>query len=125
MAKSIPKEVVDVLKADPFMKECCICGETPQWHHNFEYGRKAVNEAWCILPLCNTHHQGVREVKYRRLLDWAMFNRAKHTELEKYSRVMNYKAKRNWLNLLFGDFSPRMLRQHYENNFYKDKTNIH
>jgi len=118
MAESIPKKVVAVLKADPFMAQCCICGATPQWHHNFEYGRKAVNEPWCILPLCVVHHQGVREIKYRRLLDWAMLNRATDEELKKYSKAMNYKSKRSWLNMLFGQFSPKKMRDLYNSGEY-------
>jgi len=117
MASSIPKEVLEQLKSDPFMAECCICGATPQFHHHFEYGRRAVNEAWCLLPLCPVHHKDVREINYRRLLDWCMLNRATDEELAKYSRVMNYKSKRIWLNTYFGEFSPRKLR-----NLYKSKS---
>lgn len=118
MASPIPKEVVAQLKKDPFMSECCICGGSPQWHHNFEYGRKAINEAWCILPLCRTHHDMVRWVPFRRLLDWAMLNRATDEELLKYSRVMNYKSKRTWLNIIFGEFSPRKMRELYKSTEY-------
>lgn len=124
MAESIPKDVVATLKADPFMEQCCICGKSPQWHHNFEYGRKAINEAWCILPLCIVHHKDVREINYRRLLDWCMLNRATDTELSKYSRAMDYKAKRKWLNILFGEYSPRKLKEHYQNRVYQTKTHI-
>lgn len=118
MAESIPKEVVATLKKDPFMDECCVCGKTPQWHHNFEYARKAVNEAWCILPLCATHHQMVRQVPFRRLLDWAMLNRATLVDLARYSKAMDYKARRDWLNKVFGDFSPLKMRQLYYSGEY-------
>lgn len=107
------------------MRECCVCGNPhTQWHHNFEYGRKAVNEAWCILPLCPTHHAMVREIKFRRLIDWAMYNRATNEELKQYSRVMNYVVKRGWYNQLFGTFTPEKLRQHYANNYHLHKTNL-
>lgn len=119
MASSIPKNVVETLKADPFMDECCICGKNPQWHHNFEYGRKAVNEAWCILPLCHEHHQMVRQVPFRRLLDWAMYNRATKEDLVRYSRVMDYKARLVWLNKIFGEFSPRKMRDLYTSRTYE------
>lgn len=119
MASPIPKEVVAQLKQDEFMAQCCLCGHTPQWHHNFEYGRKAVNEAWCILPLCAVHHQLVRQVPIRRLLDWAMLNRATIVDLARYSKVMDYKARRDWLNKVFGEFSPLKMKQLYTSGDYE------
>lgn len=125
MAAPIPKDVLKQLIKDPFMASCCICGsDKAQFHHNFEYARKAVNEAWCILPLCSKHHEMVRQVPFRRLLDWAMLNRATNTQLDKYNRVMDYKARRAWLNMIFGEFSPRNLKSHYEKNRHQNKTNF-
>ena len=119
MASAIPKDVVLQLKRDPFMQQCCVCERDPQWHHNFEYGRKAINEAWCILPLCHEHHQIVRQVPFRRLLDWAMLNRATAEDLQRYSRAMDYKSRLKWLNGIFGEFSPRNMRDLYTSRKYE------
>jgi hypothetical protein len=106
------------LAKDPFMQQCCICGASnPQWHHNFEYARKAVNEDWCILPLCPKHHEHVRQIGYRRLLDWAMLSRASHEDLDKYKRVMDYHGKLSFLTRTFGEFTPELMRRHYRENF--------
>lgn len=121
--RKIPKEILEEYLKDPFSKECCICGaERPQLHHNFMYGGRQVNEVWTFLPLCKKHHDGANERQYRRLLDWAMLNRATDEELQKYSKAMDYKAKRIWLNNWFGTFSPRKLREHYANNHHQNKT---
>lgn len=121
MAAPMPKKLVDRLKKDPFMQQCCVCGKTPQWHHHFEYARKALNVWWAILPLCAQHHDMARFTQFRRLLDWAMLNRAPDEELEKYSRVMDYKGRRGYLNTVFGKFSPRKMREHYETNRHLEK----
>lgn len=121
MAAPIPKNVLEKLKRDEFMQQCCCTGkENPQWHHNLEYGRKAINEAWCILPLSPEVHAQVRNIGLRRLLDWCMLNRATDAQLEKYSRVMNYKQRKNYLNRVFGEFSPRKMKEHYETNRHLD-----
>ena len=114
MAERMSDELRKELLADDFMHQCCLCGsEQKQWHHNFEFARKALNEAWCILPLCPKHHEMVRNIKVRRLLDWAMLNRADTEDLKKYSRVMNYLQRRTMLNRYFGVFSPRKLREYW------------
>ena len=125
MAAPIPKDVLKAMLADDFMQQCCLCGsEHKQFHHNFEYARKALNEAWCILPLCPEHHEMVRNINVRRLLDWAMLNRATDADLKRYSRVMDYKARRDWLSVMFGEFSPRTLRSHFEQGRHLGKANV-
>ena len=122
IAARMPDELRKELLADDFMQQCCLCGsEQKQWHHNFEYARKALNEAWCILPLCPTHHDMVRIVGVRRLLDWAMLNRAKKSDLKKYSRVMDYVGRKAYLNRLFGEFSPRKLQDYFYDKVHEEK----
>lgn len=125
MADKIPSEVLEQLISDDFMKQCCICGSSNrQFHHHFEYGRKAINEAWCILPLCHKHHQDVRNIQYKELLDWIMYHRATQDELDRYSNVTNHKKRRDWLDSKFGDYSPRKIKQHYANIYSKDSASI-
>ena len=122
MAAPIPKDVLKTLREDEFMQSCCLCGsEHRQYHHNFEFARKALNEAWCILPLCPTHHDMVRNIRVRRLLDWAMLNRATTEQLKKYNKIMNHIQRRDTLNRYFGEFSPRKLKEHWSNNFHETK----
>ena len=120
MAEPIPEDVRAILKAEPFMERCCCTGKSnPQWHHNFEYARKAVNEAWCILPLAPEVHLRVRERKLRQLLDWCMLNRGKKGDLRRFSRVNDYIYRLDQLNALYGEFSQRKLRQFYETKEYE------
>lgn len=116
MAKAIPKDVREKLLRDPFMQSCCVCGHSHrQWHHNLIFGGKAINEHWCILPLCVEHHEEARNKKFKDILDWIMFNRATDEELAKYSKVMDYIHKRYYLNGKFGkDISPRKIELLYE-----------
>lgn len=95
------------------MKSCCVCGKPPQWHHQFVYGGKAINEAWAILPLCKTHHDQVNHRHFHQLMDWVALNRATDEELEKYSRVMGYKGRRSWLNRQYGEFRSETIAAHY------------
>jgi len=119
MAAKMPPELIKTLREDDFMQQCCLCGsQQKQWHHHFEFARKALNEAWCILPLCPKHHDMVRVIAVRQLLDWAMLNRADKADLKKYSRFYDYIERRKQLNILFGTFSPRRLREVFNSNDY-------
>lgn len=48
-----------------------------------------------------------------QLMDWVVLNRATDGELEKYSRVMNYKSKRAWLNGVYGQFRSEKIAEYY------------
>jgi len=111
MASPIPKDVLEILKSDDFMKQCCLCGKKPcQFHHNLLFGGKAVNEAWAILPICKEHHDQANNINMRRLLDWVILNRGTDEDLKRFSKVMNYCSRRTFLNRCFGKFSPRNLQ---------------
>lgn len=103
----IPEKLREQLSVDRYYNKCCLTGNTLEkidWHHNFQYGGKQINEWWCILPVkqsIHQYHQGITsEVKER--LDFIMINRflEKGTldELqEKYPKI-NWKQKYNYLS---------------------------
>ena len=103
----------EILVKDPFMKQCCVCGKTPQWHHHIIFGGKALNEAWNIVPLCPFHHAQVNVRELYQLIEWVVLNRATDDELDDYSRIMNYKQKRVWLNRKYGTFAAKDIAKHY------------
>lgn len=97
------------------MKKCCICGKTPQWHHQIMRGGRALNEAWAILPLCPEHHDQVNHQKLHQLMDWVALNRATKKQLDDCSHIMKYKRRRAWLNSIYGEFRSEKIRNHYAN----------
>lgn len=115
---AIPPETVQKLRRDDFMHQCCCTGKSHvEWHHNLQFGRKKVEEWWAILPLHPDVHANARNAELKSILDWAMLNRAPEGELDKYSKVIDYKDYKRHLNDLYGEFSPRNLRTVYENHF--------
>jgi hypothetical protein len=55
-------------------------------HHNLIYAGRQVDDAECILPLCETHHEMARNSKFKEHLDLIMFKRMKTSQFNKYSR---------------------------------------
>ena len=104
--RPIPPELRKELEADKFYNRCCITGLSNKevkidWHHNFQFAGRQVNEKWCILPLFQSLHKEMsREIKER--LNWIMYNRASDETLEKYSKAVDLKWERNRLNIKFG-----------------------
>lgn len=105
----IPPKLRAEMAEDNFYNHCCLTGihknrEKIDWHHNFNYAGKNLNEKWCILPVrlsIHFQHQGLTpEVKER--LDWIMLNRADDTTLERYSKCIDLKKKRDKLNKKLG-----------------------
>jgi hypothetical protein len=102
---------------DPFYHRCCLTGggrktenrfdqERIEWHHNFIYAGKQVQEKWCILPIVKRlHDQMVGEVKDR--CDWIMLNRATDDELAKFDRA-DLIRKRERLNEKYGVWKTGM-----------------
>lgn len=125
MRKVSSKELKKYLQ-DSFSSRCCVCGaQRPQLHHNLIFAGRQVDEAWTFLPLCPEHHDEARSRDMKRLLDWAMLNRANSTDLAKYSKVMDYKQRRAYLNKVFGVYTPEKLREHYANNRHTHSTSIY
>jgi len=116
MTARIPDAVRDELSKSDFMKVCCFCGnDKPQWHHNLIHGGRQVQEVWAILPLCKSCHDQVNIKSFRRLADWVMWNRAPHEAIDKYSNVLNYKAHKEHLNSMFGEFRSEKIKALYAN----------
>lgn len=101
--RPIPVKLKKEMEADPFYKKCCITGLTKckiDWHHNFTWQGRQLNEKWAILPLAeHIHHQ---ITKYKEKCDWIMLNRATDDELRQYSKAVDYLAMRNRLNKQYG-----------------------
>jgi hypothetical protein len=90
---NIPPKLRREIERDPYYLHCCITGMPVtmvkiEWHHNFIYAGRQVQEKWCILPVDKDLHKklkGDRDLQGR--LDWEMLKRATPEELAKYSRA--------------------------------------
>lgn len=101
----MPPALRDELSLDPFYEKCCITGaraaETKvEWHHNFIYAGRQVQERWCILPLAQQIHADI--VQHKERCDWIMLNRADDDTLRRYSKAINLYARREALNKKYG-----------------------
>lgn len=102
MTRKISDETMKVLLSDPFYKKCCISGKTPvQFHHNLIFAGGQVDEPWAILPLHESIHKQADNKFMKEKLDFIMLNRATDEELEKHSKAISLKAKRDYLNELY------------------------
>ena len=103
--RPIPKKLRSELSQDPFYKQCCITGSKKniQFHHNFIWAGRQINEKWCILPLTKSIHDMIWKREVKEQCDWIMLNRASGEELEKYGRITNLIHKRDYLNKKFGN----------------------
>lgn len=105
---NIPPELRAEMAADPFYRQCCVTGsltEKIEWHHNLIYAGKQVQEKWCILPIAKSVHDKADNALVRGHLDWIMLNRATDADLERYSKAVDLKAKRERLNKTYGIYS--------------------
>jgi len=124
MRKVSPLELNKYLQ-DSFSKQCCVCGtKRPQLHHNLIFAGRQVDEAWTFLPLCPIHHEEARNRDFKQLMDWVMLNRANSKDLAKYSKIIDYKQRKSYLNKRFGKFSPEKIREHYVQAYHKNITSI-
>lgn len=101
--RKIPEKLRMEMANDPFYKACAVTGRTDQkidWHHNLIYAGRQVNEKWCIIPLSKDVHDKIEIWKDH--VDRIMLNRATDQELERYSKVIDLKAKRDRLNKIYG-----------------------
>ena len=104
----MPKWLKEDLENDSYYKKCCITGmsdEKIDFHHNLIFAGKQINEKWCILPLLQSIHREI--VKYKEKCNWIMLNRATNKDLEKYSKVVDYKRERERLNKIYGVYPKR------------------
>lgn len=99
--RTIPQKLKDEMSSDLFYKKCCVTGrsdEKIEWHHNFTWKGRDLQEKWCILPLLKSVHKDI--VQYKEYCDWIMLNRADEETLKKYSKAVDLIHKRNYLNTL-------------------------
>lgn len=105
--RPVPAKLRKEIESDPFYKNCCITGmpataDKIDWHHNFIFAGRQVNEKWCILPICEGLHKRVKSDRnLRERLDWIMLNRATDEQLKKYSKATDLIAKRERLNKIY------------------------
>lgn len=99
LTSKIPTPIRDSLAKDPFMSKCCIadehCSGRIEFHHNFIYAGKRINELWSILPVCHYHHSKADYRNYKEKLNWQMIQRIK----DMGEVIMKY-ARFNWTALM-------------------------
>jgi hypothetical protein len=85
--RKLSQETKDRIDTDPFYKKCCVCGSIyVQQHHNLIYAGRQVDDAECILPLCEKHHEMARNSEFKEILDRIMFARMKTSQFNKYGK---------------------------------------
>lgn len=98
--RPIPKALRDEMAADKYYKTCCLsdenCEGKIEWHHNMTWQGRQLNEKFCILPLCEYHHDNISIFKEE--VTFLMLNRTTDEELRKYSKAIDYIALRDRLN---------------------------
>lgn len=81
------------------------CDGRITWEHTLIFGGKQIDEVWAIIKICEFHHAVNRHQdgsgldKQKNI--WIALNRATDEELEKYSKVVNYKKERERLNKIY------------------------
>jgi hypothetical protein len=104
---NIPPKLRKEIERDLYYRYCCITGMPAtmvkiEWHHNFIYAGRQVQEKWCILPVDKELHKKLKgDMDLRGRLDWIMLNRATEEELNKYKRAGLFE-KRERLNKKYG-----------------------
>lgn len=102
--KPVSSGTIKVLGQDGFMKKCCLCGSNlVQWHHNLIFGGQQCDEPFAILPLCPFCHEKADRKDVKDRLDFIMLNRMTEDELDRYSKVSNLRARKEYLNnIIYG-----------------------
>lgn len=106
LVSPIPKKLKEAMERDTFYKKCCLTHQSNtkiEWHHNFKWQGKRLNEKWCILPVAKIIHDKADTREVREKLDHIMLNRADEETLKKYSKAENLIAKRDRLNKKYGN----------------------
>jgi hypothetical protein len=85
--RKLSQETKDKIDSDPFYKKCCICSSPfIQIHHNLIFAGRQVDDAECLLPLCEKHHEMARNSEFKERLDIIMFKRMKTSQFNKYGK---------------------------------------
>lgn len=91
--RGIPKKMRQEMADDPWYKFCCLKWEGgcstggTQWHHHLIHKGRQVNEKFCILSLCVSHHQKITDgdQELTRAADKVMCERATDEQIKKYN----------------------------------------
>lgn len=115
---AIPKKLRAELAADPEYKRCSLeghgdCSGRITWEHAILYAGRRINERWAIIPICERHHAVGRfqdaGTCRKDLNVWVALNRASDEDLERHSKVVDYKRERERLNGIYGVFYPQVI----------------
>lgn len=101
----MPTDLRAKLDKDPWYHRCTVTGATLgkiEWHHNFIFAGKQVQEEWCILPLAQKVHDRANRKDVREVLDWIMLNRTDDATLLRYGKATDLIGRRDHLNRKFG-----------------------
>ena len=110
--RKIPTALRDQIAADPYYSRCARvvhgrCDGRITWEHAFVFAGKQINEPWCLLPLCEYHHSVGRDQDGpgldKQVNLWIALNRADDERLGRFSKAINLKAKRDYLNSIYVD----------------------
>jgi hypothetical protein len=113
----IPKKIRNEMSEDKNYKKCSVsllkdCSGKIEWHHQFTYAGKQIQEKWAIISLCLHHHNLAKTPEIRKRLAWIGLNRLfslNKIELEeqekKYSKVFKeWKRQVLFLNKIYGRY---------------------
>jgi hypothetical protein len=76
---NMPPKLKKEMSEDPYFKKCCFdfphtCFGKIDWHHNLIFGSKQVQDKKFIMPICQTVHDGARNVFIKEMLDLIMLD---------------------------------------------------
>lgn len=100
--RQISPKILSEILADPWYRQCCLCGEKYKkidLHHQLIYARRQATRKNCILPLCIDCH--ANEGAHREELDWIMISRMNETDFSEYPKV-DWFQKVKYLNEKYG-----------------------
>ena len=108
----IPAKLLKEILADPYYKQCARkcdggCAGRITFEHAIIFAGRQLQELWAIVPICARHHE-VDEYQDNGDLDKARnvhiaLNRATDAELDRISKVINYRRERRRLNNIYGN----------------------
>ena len=109
--RKIPLAHKNNISNDPFFKECArkndgSCKGRITIEHALIYAGRQISEMWNYVPLCEYHHdvntqQGNGDLNKEKNV-WIALNRAEKSDLDKYSKAINYVIMRENLNRKYG-----------------------
>lgn len=105
--RKIPESLREEMANDIFYTKCCIADETCagriEWHHNLIFGGRQVNEKFCILPVCHSHHDREKVKEIGERLDYIMLNRESDENIVKFCKAIDYLSVKKILNAKYNN----------------------